>query len=175
MSASTGSAPLAEATAARRGNLRLSHTDQARDKGLIGPHQKMMLSAHTEHARFLDGRIKRLDQEIERRMPPLRKAVETLDGIRGVGRRTAEEVLAGTGGDMSRLQNAGYLASWAGLYPRNNESAGKRKSGCTRPGNPHLRTTLVEPARSATRTKKTFTYQPSTIALQLIPEASGQR
>jgi len=125
-------------------------------EGLIGPHQRMMLAAQIEHIRFLDGQIKKLDREIEERMRPFEKAVEALDGIPGVGRQTAEEVLAETGDDMSRFPSAAHLASWAGLCPGNNESAGKRKSGCTRPGNPHLRTTLVEAARSAAHTKNTY-------------------
>ena len=125
-------------------------------EGLIGPHQRMMLAAQIEHVRFLDGQIKKLDREIEERMRPFEKAVEALDSIPGVGRQTAEEVLAETGDNMSRFPSAAHLASWAGLCPGNNESAGKRKSGRTRPGNPHLRTTLVEAARSAARTKNTY-------------------
>ena len=129
-------------------------------EGLIGPHQRMMLAAQIEHVRFLDGQIKKLDREIEERMRPFEKAVEALDSIPGVGRQTAEEVLAETGDNMSRFPSAAHLASWAGLCPGNNESAGKRKSGRTRPGNPHLRTTLVEAARSAARTKNTLPVSP---------------
>jgi len=125
-------------------------------EGLIGAHQRMMLAAQIEHVRFLGGQIKKLDREIEERMRPFEKAVEALDGIPGVGRQTAEEVLAETGDDMSRFPSAAHFASWVGLCPGNNESAGKRKSGRTRPGNPHLRTTLVEAACSAARTKNTY-------------------
>ena len=125
-------------------------------QGLIGPHQRMMLSTQLEHIRFLDGQIERLDREIEERMRPFEKAVDAIDGIPGIGRRIAEEVLAETGTDMTQFPSAAHLASWAGLCPGNNESAGKRKNGRTRHGNPHLRHALVEAAHSAARTKDTY-------------------
>ena len=125
-------------------------------EGLMGPHQRMMLATQMEHIRFLDEQIRKLDREIEERMRPFEGAVEALDGIPGIGRRTAEEVLAETGDDMNRFPSAAHFASWAGLSPGNNESAGKRKSGRTRHGNPHLRTTLVEAARSTTRMRDTY-------------------
>lgn len=79
-----------------------------------------------------------------------------LDTIPGVGPTTAEAVIAEIGASMSRFPSAAHLASWAGLCPGNNESAGKRKSGKTRKGNPWLRETLVEAARAAARTKGTY-------------------
>jgi transposase len=87
--------------------------------------------------------------------------VARLDTIPGVGRTTAEGLLAeiGTGdpgGVMSRFPSAAHLASWAGLCPGNNESAGKRRSGKTRKGSPWLRTLLVEAAHAASRTTNTY-------------------
>ena len=78
------------------------------------------------------------------------------DRIPGVGRRTAEEVLAEIGVDMSRFPTAAHLASWAKVCPGNNESAGKRMSGRTGHGNPWLKTSLVQAARAAARTKDTY-------------------
>jgi transposase len=74
--------------------------------------------------------------------------------IPGVGQRTAEGILAEIGTDLSRFPSAGHLASWAGLCPGQDESAGKRRSGKTRKGSPWLRTLLVEAANAA-RTKDT--------------------
>jgi len=89
-------------------------------------------------------------------MLPFEEALERLDTIPGVARRTAEQIVAETGTDMSRYPSAAHLCSWAGLAPGNNESAGKRKSGRTTKGNPKLRRALVEAARAAARTKNTY-------------------
>lgn len=124
--------------------------------GLIGTHQKLMLKTQLRHIDFLDAEIKRLDEEIKERMLPFEEDLELLDTIPGVGRRTAEQILAETGTDMNQFPSAAHLCSWAGVSPGNNESAGKRKSGRTRKGNQKLRSALVEAARAAARTKNTY-------------------
>lgn len=125
-------------------------------RGLIGPHQKLMLAEQLRHIDFLSEQIARLDAEIKKRMLPFEEDLERLESIPGVGRRTAEQILAETGTDMSRFPSAAHLCSWAGVAPGNNESAGKRKSGRTRPGNKKLRSALTEAARAAARTKNTY-------------------
>jgi transposase len=97
-------------------------------KGLIGPHQRLMLQTQLRHVDELDALIQQLDEEIKRRMLPFEEDLERLDTIPGVARRTAEQIVAETGTDMSRFPSAAHLCSWAGLAPGNNESAGKRKS-----------------------------------------------
>lgn len=124
--------------------------------GLVGPHQRLMLSTQLRHIRFLDEEIERLNKEIEERMRPFESAIAAADSIHGIGRRTAEEVLAEIGVDMSRFPSHRHLASWAGLCPGNHESAGKRRSGATRHGNPHVRAALVDAAHAAARTKGTY-------------------
>jgi transposase len=84
------------------------------------------------------------------------RALVLLDTIPGVARWQAEVILAEIGLDMSRFESAACLASWAGLAPGNNESAGKRHSGKTRPGSPTLRRTLTLVAHAAARTKDTY-------------------
>lgn len=84
------------------------------------------------------------------------QAIALLDTIPGVGRHTAELLLAEIGADMSRFKSAAHLAKWARLCPGNYESAGKRYSGRTGQGNNWLRTGLVQAANAASRCKKTY-------------------
>ncbi|CAB3390874.1 protein of unknown function [Kyrpidia spormannii] len=93
-------------------------------------------------------------------MRPFEEDLELLETIPGVGRLTAEQVLAEIGTDMDQFPSAAHLCSWAGLAPGNNESAGKRKSGKTRKGNQKLRAALMEAARAAARTKDTYLAAP---------------
>lgn len=125
-------------------------------KGLIGPHQRLMLKTQLAHIDFLDEQIGLLDEEIKRRMLPFEEDLERLDTIPGVGRRTAEHIIAEIGTNMDQFPSAAQLCSWAGVAPGNNESAGKRKSGRTRKGNEKLRSVLVEAARAAAHTKDTY-------------------
>jgi transposase len=90
------------------------------------------------------------------RDPFVKEAVELLDSIPGVGEQVAQTIIAEMGVDMSRFPSEKHLASWAGVCPGNNESAGKRKSGQTTKGSKSLRTALVEAAWAATRTKGTY-------------------
>ena len=124
--------------------------------GLVGKHQKMLLTTQLKHIEFMDQQIIELNQEIEERMHPFDEELALLETIPGVGRRTAEDIIAEIGVDMDRFPTDAHLSSWAGMSPGNNESAGKRKSGKTTKGNKSLRTTLVISARSAVRTKNTY-------------------
>lgn len=124
--------------------------------GLMGAHQRMLLDSQLRHLTFLDEEIVRLDVEVTERMRPFEEPMDRMDAIHGMGRRSCEEVLAEIGLDMSRFRTAAHIASWAGLCPGNNESAGKRKSGRTRHGDTWLRSILVQVAWAAARTKNTY-------------------
>jgi transposase len=121
--------------------------------GRVGPHQRFLVARHLAQIDAFDATVAQLSAEIAERLRPFDEDLERLDSIPGVGRRTAEVILAELGTDMDRFPSAGHAASWAGMCPGNNESAGKRKSGKTRPGNPALRTALTEAARGAARTR----------------------
>jgi transposase len=108
------------------------------------------------HIDFLDASLERVSAEIAERVRPFEAEVARLQSIPGVGRRTAEVLVAEIGVDLTRFPTARHLASWAGLCPGNDESAGKRRSGRTRKGSPWLRTALVEAAQAAARTKETY-------------------
>ena len=124
--------------------------------GRFAAHHQFLVAQHLAHIDYLDEAIARLDAAIAERLRPVEAAIERLDSIPGVGRRTAEVLLAEIGTDMGRFPTAAHLASWAGLCPGNNESAGKRKSGKTRKGDVWLRAALVEAAHAASHTKDTY-------------------
>lgn len=112
--------------------------------GLIGTHRRMMIETQLRHIDFLNEEIEKLDQEVKERTLPFEEILELLDTVPGVGRRTAEQIVAETGIELERqFGSAARLSSWAGLSPGNNESAGKRKSGRVRKGNKKLRDSLI--------------------------------
>ena len=108
------------------------------------------------HIDYLDEAIAEISTTIEAQIAPLAAAVNALCTIPGIQRRTAEVIIAETGGDMSAFPTAKHLASWAGVCPGNDESAGKRRSGKTRKGSKWLRANLIEAATAASRTKETY-------------------
>lgn len=121
--------------------------------GSIGPHQRFILGVMLEHLGELDRRIEAVSAEIKARLLELEPQLRALETIPGIGRRTAEVLVSEIGADMSRFPTARHLASWAGMCPGNDESAGKRRSGRTRKGSPWLRGALVEAAHAAGRTQ----------------------
>lgn len=127
-------------------------------RGFVGDHVRFMLSEQLGHLDELDGRIERLSAEIAERLRPFEAELARLETMPGWGRRTAEEVTAEIGFDMSRFASAAHLSSWGKMAPGNNESAGKRKSGRTGKGNRYLRCALVEAARAAGRRKGTYLH-----------------
>ena len=122
-------------------------------RGRVGDHQRFMLSSQLRHLEYLEGEIARLDEEVDRRLNPFEETVAAVDTIPGIGRRTAQVIMAEMGADMERFPTPGHLASWAGVCPGNNRSGDKSKRGPTRKGNSWLKPALVEAARAAARTK----------------------
>lgn len=149
-----GSATMAELA---RGRLRakIPQLEQALT-GQMGAHQRFLLAEQLAHIDFLDEQIDRVSAEIAERLHPFDQAITLLDTIPGVARRGAEVLAAEIGVEMQRFPTAAHLASWAGMAPGNNESAGKRRSGKTRKGSPWLRELLVEAAHAAGHTKDTY-------------------
>jgi len=116
----------------------------------------IVVGAILAHIDFLDEQISLLSEAIEEQIRPFAAAVELLCTIPGVQRRTAEVIVAEVGDDMSVFPSAGQLASWAGLCPGNDESAGKRRSGRTRKGSRWLGIALTEAAQANTRSRDTY-------------------
>jgi transposase len=140
-----------------KGTMR-SKTDELKKAltGLIQPYQQMILKSMLGHIDSITHQIDELDLEIKRRLDSKQHIVDTLDEITGVGERTAQVIVSEIGSDMNQFPTSGHLASWAGMSPGQNESAGKRKRGKTRKGNSTLKKTVVQSARSAARSKNTY-------------------
>jgi transposase len=114
--------------------------------GRFDEHRAVLARMHLDHIDHLNAMGARLDEEVDALMDPFSHQAARLTTIPGVGKRTAEVVIAETGVDMTRFPTPGHLASWAGLCPGNHESAGKRKTGRATKGNPALRSILCEAA-----------------------------
>lgn len=162
-----------ELAALARGRLREKRAElEAALQGLVDHHLRFMLGSHLRHVDFLDGEIERMDQEVAERMGPFEEEMERVDAIPGVARRTAQKVLVEIGVEMGRFPTDAHLSSWAKLCPGNDESAGKRKSGRTGRGNPWLRSTLIEAAWAAARTRGTYL---SALYHRLAPRLGAKR
>ena len=125
-------------------------------QGRFRPHHRFMVAEILTHLDFLDEAIERISQEVSNRIVPFLLKVELMDLIPGIDQRVAEGVLSEMGVEMSCFPTDGHAASWAGLCPGNNESAGKRKSGKTRKGDRWLRRYLIQAAWAATRKKGSY-------------------
>lgn len=125
-------------------------------EGRLGAHQLYMIEKQLAHIDYINKLMSDLDAEIEKRMTPFKEDLELLDSIPGVGKRTAEQIIAEVGTDMSRFPTPGHLCSWAGMTPGHDESAGKKKSTKTRKGNKKLRSALTEAAKVSSRMKNTY-------------------
>jgi transposase len=124
--------------------------------GRFNSHHAAMVTEIVAHVDYLSAAITRLDTRVEAMMAPFRAARELITTVPGIQQRTAEIILAEIGVDMTRFATPGHLASWAGLCPGNNESAGKHRSTHTRSGDPWLQSALVEAAWAAVRTKNCY-------------------
>lgn len=125
-------------------------------EGIMTPFQKIMMKQVLKHLAELSERIEEMDIIVDTYMADYWQAIKKLEQIPGVGKKSAEIILAEIGVNMNQFPSAGHLASWAGVCPGNNESAGKRKSGRTRKGNKILRSTLAQVAKSAAKNKSSF-------------------
>lgn len=111
-------------------------------EGRFTAHHAFLARTHLDLIDSHDQAIAALTGKIEEAMEPFRLARDLLTTIPGIGRPTADVIIAETGADMTRFPTPAHLASWAGVVPGNNESAGKVRSTKTRPGNKHLQGAL---------------------------------
>jgi transposase len=125
-------------------------------QGRVTERHRFLLRLHLRQVDTLAVAITEIDAEVERDLDPFRQAVRLLRSIPGVSDLTAQVIVSEIGTDVSRFPTAGHLISWAGLCPRNDESAGKRRSTRLRKGAPWLKTTLVQCAWAASRKKHSY-------------------
>ena len=124
--------------------------------GLIHSHPRFVLRLQLRHIVELDELIEEISAEIEERLQPFQEALELLQTIPGVGKRTAETILSEVGTNITRFPTARHLASWSGLCPGLNESGGKNQSGRTPKGSLWLKAVLIQAAHAAARTRNTY-------------------
>jgi transposase len=125
-------------------------------RGRFNDHHAFMARLYLDRIDAHAADIARLDERIEEAIKPFRPIRELLMSIPGFSRIVADVFIAETGADMSVFPTAAHLASWAGVVPGCNESAGRVKSATTRPGNRHLKAALGVAALSAARSKDTY-------------------
>lgn len=124
--------------------------------GSLNEHHRFLLEQWLAHWDELAERIAKFDERIEEQIRPFAAAVETWNSLPGIDRITAWTMVAEMGADMNQFPTAAHAASWAGLCPGQEESAGKRKSGRTRRGNVWLRRALTQAAWGASMTKGSY-------------------
>ena len=144
---------------ARLANYRLKTSPEKLREALRGrgtKHHRFLLRLHLNQIDGLEASIATIDQQVESGIAPFRTAVELVTSVPGVSDLGAQVIVSEIGIDMSRFPSAGNLISWAGICPRNDESAGKRRSNRLRKGAPWLKTTLVQCAWAAVRKKDSY-------------------
>jgi transposase len=118
-------------------------------RGRVTKHHRFLLKLHLDQIDAFDATIARIDKEVDSNVEPFRVAIEMLSAIPGVGALSATVIVSEIGIDMSRFPTAGHLIGWAGLCPKNDESAGKRRSTRMKKGAPWLKSTLIQCAWAA--------------------------
>jgi transposase len=127
-------------------------------RGRVKRHHRFLLQLHMQQINALEAAIAEIDKEAEAGLACFRDAVERLSTIPGISQLSAQVIVSEIGTDMSRFATDAHLRSWVGLCPRNDESAGKRRSTRLRKGAPWLKAMLVQCAWAATRSKGTYLH-----------------
>lgn len=125
-------------------------------RGKVREHHRFLLKLHLGQVDALQASVRDVEARIGETLRPFRETAELLTTIPGVSDIAAHVIVSEIGIDMSRFPSAAHLISWAGLCPRSDESAGKRRSTRVRKGAPWLKTVLVQAAWAATRKKGSY-------------------
>ncbi len=148
-------------------------------EGSFTEHHALMIRLNLETVDLMIQQIAQLEQQVAQAVDPVRSLLDLLMTIPGVNETAARTIIAEIGTDMSRFVTPGRLASWAGMCPGNNESAGKRRSGKTRRGNKYLRRVLAQCAWASRKTNthvgRTFTRLQARIGGKKAAVATGHK
>jgi len=125
-------------------------------RGRVTKHHRFLLRLHLNQIDALAAAMATIDAQVEESLEPFRTAVELITSIPGIKNLSAHVIVSEIGIDMSRFPSAAHLISWACLCPRNDESAGKRRSNRVRKGAVWLKTTLVQCAWAAVKKKDSY-------------------
>jgi transposase len=125
-------------------------------RGNVRDQHRFLIRLHLDQIDGLHKAVGELEARVEEHLDPFRKNVEILTTMPGVSDVAANVIVSEVGYDMARFPSAAHLVSWAGLCPRADQSAGKRRSSRIRHGAPWLKTTLVQCAWAAVRTKDSY-------------------
>ena len=124
--------------------------------GRVREHHRFLLAQHLKTIEQLEESVVAFDIRIEDAVAPFRDIVNRLNEVPGLGRIAIETIIAEIGTDKTPFPTAGHLVSWAGLVPRLDESAGKRRSTRIKNGAPWLKPALVQAGWAAARSKNTY-------------------
>lgn len=126
--------------------------------GVFSDILKDLIRTIIKHINDMTNNIKQVEEIIDKYMDKYQDAIIKLNEIPGIGEHSAKVILSEIGLDMSRFPTAAQLASWAGLCPGNNESAGKRRSGKTTKANKYIKSIMIQSAQCSVNKKGTFFY-----------------
>ena len=140
-------------------------------EGNFTDHHALLIGMNLDLMDNTNVKIAQLDERIEELIKPMQDKVDRIKSIPGVGNTSSRDIISEIGTDMTRFGSESRLTLWAAIYPWNNESAGKRKSGKTREGNRHLKRVLIE---CAWATRKTDSFLGRTF-LRLQSRIGGKR
>lgn len=148
-------------------------------EGSFTAHHGLLIRINLETVDLMNLHIAEVEKQVAQAVEPVRPLLDLLVTIPGVDETTARTIIAEIGTDMSRFVTPGRLASWAGMCPGNNESAGKRKSGKTTRGNKYLRRVLAQCAwasrKTSTHVGRTFTRLQARIGGKKAAVAVGHK